>query len=202
VSFAYDGGQIVLDHVSFAVERGSRTAIVGPSGAGKSTTLALVERFYDPVAGAVQLDGVDVSTLPRDEVGRRIAYVEQEAPVLAGSIGDNLRLAAPTATDDELREVLDQVGLADLVERTDRGWTCRSGTMACCCQAASVSGWPGLGCCWRIRICCCWTSRCRVSTRGRTGLAGCVARCGTPANCSRFRPSVGHCRRLGPHRRA
>ena len=121
VSFAYDGGPAVLDQVSFAVERGSRTAIVGPSGAGKSTTLALVERFYEPSAGTVRLDGVDVSTLPRDDVRRRIAYVEQEAPVLAGSIADNLRLAAPDATDDELMDVLDEVGLSDLVERTDRG---------------------------------------------------------------------------------
>jgi ABC-type multidrug transport system fused ATPase/permease subunit len=121
VSFAYDGGPAVLDQVSFAVERGSRTAIVGPSGAGKSTTLALVERFYEPSSGTVRLDGVDVSTLPRDDVRRRIAYVEQEAPVLAGSIADNLRLAAPDATDDELMDVLDEVGLSDLVERTDRG---------------------------------------------------------------------------------
>jgi ABC-type multidrug transport system fused ATPase/permease subunit len=67
VSFAYDGGPAVLDQVSFAVERGIRTAIVGPSGAGKSTTLALVERFYAPVSGAMRLDGVDVSTLPRAE---------------------------------------------------------------------------------------------------------------------------------------
>jgi ABC-type multidrug transport system fused ATPase/permease subunit len=121
VSFAYDGGPAVLDQVSFTVERGSRTAIVGPSGAGKSTALALVERFYDPSAGTVSLDGVDVSTLPRDEVRRRIAYVEQEAPVLAGSIADNLRLAAPDASDDELMAVLDQVGLSELVDRTDRG---------------------------------------------------------------------------------
>ena len=121
VSFAYDGGPAVLDHVSFTVDRGSRTAIVGPSGAGKSTALALVERFYDPSAGTVSLDGVDVSTLPRDEVRRRIAYVEQEAPVLAGSIADNLRLAAPDASDDELMEVLGQVGLSELVDRTDRG---------------------------------------------------------------------------------
>ncbi|HET6687451.1 MAG TPA: ABC transporter ATP-binding protein, partial [Jiangellaceae bacterium] len=121
VSFAYDGGPAVLDQVSFAVERGSRTAIVGPSGAGKSTTLALVERFYEPSSGTVRIDGVDVSTLPRDDVRRRIAYVEQEAPVLAGSIADNLRLAAPDATDDELMDVLDEVGLSDLVERTDRG---------------------------------------------------------------------------------
>jgi ABC-type multidrug transport system fused ATPase/permease subunit len=121
VSFAYDGGPPVLDQVSFEVEHGSRTAIVGPSGAGKSTTLALVERFYEPLSGAVRINGVDVSTLPRDEVRRRIAYVEQEAPVLAGSIADNLRLAAPAATDEELLEMLEQVGLSDLVQRTDRG---------------------------------------------------------------------------------
>ena len=173
VSFAYDAGPAVLDRVSFTVERGSRTAIVGPSGAGKSTTLALVERFYNPSAGTVSLDGVDVSTLPRDEVRRRIAYVEQEAPVLAGSIADNLRLAAPDASDDELMEVLDQVGLSELVERTDRVSTCLSGTTASCCRAASASGWPGRGPCWPAPSFSCWTSRPPASIRG-------------PSKCSRM----------------
>ncbi|MET8526826.1 ABC transporter ATP-binding protein [Micromonospora sp. NPDC005172] len=121
VGFGYPGGAPVLDDVSFAVPAGTRTALVGPSGAGKSTLLALVERFYEVSAGAVRVDGVDVRELPRDALRARLGYVEQEAPVLAGTLRENLLITAPDATDDRLREVLDEVNLAHLVERTPQG---------------------------------------------------------------------------------
>ncbi|MET8277839.1 ABC transporter ATP-binding protein [Micromonospora sp. NPDC005174] len=121
VGFGYLGGAPVLDDVSFAVPAGTRTALVGPSGAGKSTLLALVERFYEVSAGAVRVDGVDVRELPRDALRARLGYVEQEAPVLAGTLRENLLITAPDATDDRLREVLDEVNLAHLVERTPQG---------------------------------------------------------------------------------
>lgn len=121
VDFAYPDAGSVLRSVSFTVPRGSRTALVGPSGAGKSTVLALVERFYDASAGAVRVNGVDVRDQSRSELRRQLGYVEQDAPVLAGSIRDNLRLAAPAATDAELMAVLATVNLTDLAERTREG---------------------------------------------------------------------------------
>ncbi|RJK93202.1 ABC transporter ATP-binding protein [Vallicoccus soli] len=121
VSFAYEEGVPVLHAVSFAVPRGTRTALVGPSGSGKSTLLALVERFYDPTAGAVRLEGVDVREVPRAALRARTGYVEQEAPALAGSLRDNLLLAAPGATDADLVRVLAEVNLADLAHRTPAG---------------------------------------------------------------------------------
>ena len=121
VEFSYDDGTPVLDGVSFEVLRGSRTAIVGPSGAGKSSILALIERFYDPSAGRVIFDGVDASTLRRSDLRRNVAYVEQEAPVLAGSLAANLRLGAPDATDAELLSVLEDVGLGGLIDRSSEG---------------------------------------------------------------------------------
>jgi ATP-binding cassette subfamily B protein/ATP-binding cassette subfamily C protein len=121
VGFAYPGGGPVLHSVSFAVPTGTRTALVGPSGAGKSTVLALVERFYDASAGAVRVNGIDVRDQPRPELRRRLGYVEQDAPVLAGTIRDNLRLAAPAATEPELMAALAAVNLVDLVERTPDG---------------------------------------------------------------------------------
>ena len=121
VGFAYDDGTPVLDGVSFEVERGSRTAIVGPSGAGKSSILALIERFYDPVSGTIVFDGRDVTTMRRADLRRRIAYVEQEAPVLAGSLADNLRLAAPDTSDETLQSALADVGLGTLTERSSEG---------------------------------------------------------------------------------
>jgi len=121
VEFSYDDGTPVLDRVSFEVVRGSRTAIVGPSGAGKSSILALIERFYDPSSGRIMFDGVDASTLRRSELRRDVAYVEQEAPILAGSLAANLRLGAPDATDAELLAVLEDVGLGGLIDRSSDG---------------------------------------------------------------------------------
>ncbi|MGN6444531.1 ABC transporter ATP-binding protein, partial [Amnibacterium sp.] len=119
VSFSYrgaDGERVdVLHDVSFAVPRGTRTALVGPSGAGKSTMLSLLERFYDVDAGAVRLGGVDLRRLPRDVLRSQFGYVEQDAPALAGTIRDNLVLAAPRATDEDCLRALDAVNLRSTV---------------------------------------------------------------------------------------
>lgn len=118
-SVSADSG--VLRGVSFSVPRGSRVALVGPSGAGKSTTLALIERFYDPTGGAILLDGTDVRTLDRDDLRAQLGYVEQDAPTLAGTIGDNLRLASPEATDAECEAVLRAVNLGEVLDRNPLG---------------------------------------------------------------------------------
>lgn len=111
----------VLRGVSFTVPRGARVALVGPSGAGKSTTLALIERFYDPTSGAILLGGQDIRTLDRDDLRAQLGYVEQDAPTLAGTIGDNLRLASPAASDEECEAVLRAVNLGDVLDRNPLG---------------------------------------------------------------------------------
>jgi ATP-binding cassette, subfamily B, bacterial len=111
----------VLRGVTFSAPRGKRTALVGLSGAGKSTILALIERFYDPTGGVVRLGGVDIRALDRTDLRAQIGYVEQDAPVLAGTIGENLRLSTPEATDDECVAVLRAVNLTDVLERDERG---------------------------------------------------------------------------------
>ncbi|MDR6172229.1 ABC transporter ATP-binding protein [Curtobacterium sp. SORGH_AS_0776] len=112
---------VVLHDVSFRVPRGSRVALVGPSGAGKSTTLALIERFYDPTDGVIRLGGVDVRGLDRAELRAQIGYVEQDAPVLAGTIRANLLLGSPDATEDDCVRVLEAVNLGEVLHRDPRG---------------------------------------------------------------------------------
>ncbi|QOD93316.1 MULTISPECIES: ABC transporter ATP-binding protein [Microcella] len=111
----------VLRGVTFAVPQGSRTALVGPSGAGKSTILSLIERFYDPTGGVIRMEGVDIRALDRLELRNRIGYVEQDAPVLAGTLRDNLLLGSPTASDDDCVAVLERVNLLEVLQRSDEG---------------------------------------------------------------------------------
>lgn len=113
--------QPVLRGVSFRVPRGQRIALVGPSGAGKSTILSLIERFYDPSVGTIRMGGLDLRSIDRTELRAQIGYVEQDAPVLAGTIRDNLKLGSPDATDDECVHVLHAVNLGGVLERDPAG---------------------------------------------------------------------------------
>lgn len=117
VSFGYDNGHQVLRGVSFVVPAGTMTAFVGSSGSGKSTVLALLERFYEVGDGTIAVDGQDLATMSRDASRSLMAYVEQDCPVLAGTVRDNLLLAAPDADDVVCRTVLDQVALTQRLDR-------------------------------------------------------------------------------------
>jgi ATP-binding cassette subfamily B protein len=111
----------VLDGVSFRIPAATTTAIVGPSGAGKSSVLSLMERFYDPQSGTIRVFGRETQTLPRSVLRSYFGYVEQDAPVLAGTIRGNLTIGAPDATDEQLRAVLDEVNLTSILDRDVRG---------------------------------------------------------------------------------
>ncbi|MGI8646135.1 MAG: ABC transporter ATP-binding protein [Nocardioides sp.] len=101
--------------VSFTVPAGGMTAFVGPSGAGKTTVFSLIERFYDPDAGRVLIDGTDVAGWPLHQLRSIIGYVEQDAPILSGTLRENLTFAAMDATEEALREVVRTTRLDDLV---------------------------------------------------------------------------------------
>jgi ABC-type multidrug transport system fused ATPase/permease subunit len=121
VGFAYATGGSVLHGTSFIAPTGRRTALVGPSGAGKSTVFALIERFYEVSSGAVLVGEQDVRDLDRAQLRGRMAYVEQDAPVLAGTLRDNLLLGRPAAADSELLAALEQVNLLELASRSVQG---------------------------------------------------------------------------------
>jgi len=107
--------------VSFSIPPFGMTAFVGPSGAGKTTVFSLIERFYEPDTGRIMLDGTDVRDWPISGLRAAIGYVEQDAPVLAGSLRDNLVLGAPGATEEELHDVLRTTRLGNLVARLPQG---------------------------------------------------------------------------------
>lgn len=107
--------------LTFELPPGGMTAIVGPSGTGKSTIFALLERYYEPQSGTISVDDLDVRGWPLPELRAAIGYVEQDAPILAGTLRENLCLATPDASEDDLRAVLTLTRLDDLLERLPRG---------------------------------------------------------------------------------
>ncbi|MEU6784173.1 ABC transporter ATP-binding protein [Nonomuraea angiospora] len=122
VVFKYgDDRPTVHDGVTFEVPPGGLTALVGPSGAGKSTVFALIERFYDHQKGLIAIGGRDIRDWPLGELRAALGYVEQDAPVLAGTLRENLLFAAQDATEDELRRAVARTRLDDLVDRLPEG---------------------------------------------------------------------------------
>jgi len=111
----------VLNGVSFVIPAGSKTAIVGPSGAGKSSVLSLIERFYDPQSGTITVFGQETHTMSRFALRGHFGYVEQDAPVLAGTIRDNLLIGSPNANDGDLIAVLAEVNLSEILARDPQG---------------------------------------------------------------------------------
>ncbi|MFF0573469.1 ABC transporter ATP-binding protein [Streptosporangium saharense] len=112
---------VVHDGVSFDIPPRGLTALVGPSGAGKSTVFALLERFYEQQSGTITVDGRDVRDWPLPDLRAVLGYVEQDAPVLDGTLRENLVFAAPGVEETEVRRVLSLTRLDDLVARLPEG---------------------------------------------------------------------------------
>ncbi|UED86126.1 ABC transporter ATP-binding protein [Streptomyces profundus] len=122
VRFRYAPDLPLVHHgVDFAVPPRGMTAFVGPSGAGKTTVFSLVERFYDVTDGRVTVDGRDVLEWDLPELRAAIGYVEQDAPVLSGTLRDNLLFGAPVTSEAELAGTLRTARLESLVERLPEG---------------------------------------------------------------------------------
>ncbi len=124
VEFAYPGRPDLpaLKGFSLTVRPGETVALVGPSGAGKSTVFRLLLRFYDPQAGLVSVDGVDVRSAEPSEVRSRFAWVSQEAPLFSGSASENIRFGREDATDEEVRAAAEEAQALAFIEALPEGF--------------------------------------------------------------------------------
>ena len=120
VSFAYRSDDPILDNLSFRIAAGEHVAIVGPTGSGKSTVIRLLCRLYEPQAGRILLDGVDIRELPIATLRQRLGVVLQDTFLFSGNVADNLRLDAPIS-DPELERLCGELGLKPLLDRMDQG---------------------------------------------------------------------------------
>ncbi|OFT66896.1 ABC transporter ATP-binding protein [Corynebacterium sp. HMSC05D03] len=111
LSYSYPGGAPVLDDVSLTLTAGTTTALVGTSGAGKSTLAALVAGLQYPSAGSISLDGIDTATVPNTWITEHVALITQEVHLFSGTLREDLLLAKPDASDEELWQALNTVGL-------------------------------------------------------------------------------------------
>ena len=111
LSYAYPGGARVLDDVSLTLTAGTTTALVGTSGAGKSTLAALVAGLQYPSAGNISLDGIDTASVPNTWITEHVALITQEVHLFSGTLREDLLLAKPDASDEELWHALNTVGL-------------------------------------------------------------------------------------------
>ena len=116
-----DTGPAAVDGVSLAVPRRGHLAIVGPSGAGKTTVFSLMLRFLEPAGGELRLDGRPYADFTHHQIRRRFAYVEQEAPVVPGTIRENLLFTYPDASEAEMEQALAAVQLAEKVAELPDG---------------------------------------------------------------------------------
>lgn len=127
VSFAYDEGRPVLTDVSLTAPQGRVTALVGPSGAGKSTILRLAARFWDVGGGSVSIGGADVRQMPAARVMEMISMVFQDVYLFDTTIRENLRVARPEATDEELATAARRARLDRVIDALPHGWDTRVG---------------------------------------------------------------------------
>ena len=122
VAFSYVPDRPVLPDLRLEIPAGQTVALVGTTGAGKTTIAKLIARFYDPTSGAVTLDGVDLRDLAQADLRTHVVMVTQENFMFEGTIADNIRFGRPDATDAEVREAAEAVGVSRFVDALPDGY--------------------------------------------------------------------------------
>ncbi len=122
ISFRYSDEQDILQAVSFHANAGEMTAFVGPSGAGKTTIFSLIEQFYQPTDGAIYYGDHAIHQLPLELWRKRIAYVSQESPMMAGTIRDNITYGLTNVDQTIIQSAIEQANLTDFIDSLPDGY--------------------------------------------------------------------------------
>lgn len=117
VTFRYGNRKPALDDVSFIIEKGQKVALVGASGSGKSTIAKLLLKYYEPEAGDITIDGMDISEYKNDDIRHAISYVPQNIELFSKSIYDNIRVTRQSATLDEVKEAAKAADAHEFIKR-------------------------------------------------------------------------------------
>lgn len=121
VSYSYDGNKKALDGISMKIGSGELCAFVGPSGGGKTTLANIISRFFDADSGEVLIGGVNVKDYPKKQLMETVSFVFQNSRLIKGTILDNLRMAKPDATEDEIMRALEAAQCSDIIEKLPDG---------------------------------------------------------------------------------
>ena len=122
VTFSYEQGKTVLEHISFDVKPGESVALVGPTGAGKSTVVSLLSRFYDLDSGKITIDGKDISQATLHSLRSQMGIMLQESFIFSGTIYDNIRYGRLDATEEEIREAAKIVCADEFISEMKDGY--------------------------------------------------------------------------------
>ncbi len=121
VSYSYDGIKDALHDVSLYIKPGETAAFVGPSGGGKSTLASLISRFFDPVSGSVEIGGTDIRDIRKEELMDMVSFVFQDSRLIKTSILENVRMAKPGASREEVMQALLAAQCGDIIEKLPNG---------------------------------------------------------------------------------
>lgn len=121
VSYSYDGNKKALDGISMKIGSGELCAFVGPSGGGKTTLANIISRFFDADSGEVLIGGVNVKDYPKKQLMEAVSFVFQNSCLIKGTILDNLRMAKPDATENEIMRALEAAQCSDIIEKLPDG---------------------------------------------------------------------------------
>lgn len=121
VSYSYDGSNKALDGISLKIVSGQTCAFVGPSGGGKTTLANIISRFFDADSGEVLIGGVNVRDFPKEHLMDTVSFVFQNSRLIKGTILENVRMARPEASDDEVLRALEAAQCSDILEKLPDG---------------------------------------------------------------------------------
>lgn len=121
VSYSYDGEKNALNDVSLSIKPGQTVALVGASGSGKTTLANIITRFFDPQKGRVLIGNIDIRDIPKETLMNNVSFVFQNSRLIKSSISENVRMAKPNATREEIAHALEAAQCLDIIEKLPNG---------------------------------------------------------------------------------